>query len=106
MADESTALTGAAAKTAGRNSQESWWMSEDFGWITAVPRSMADCVSTRSDASLPVQQLLQLVEHAVQILVCAAQLVDLGDRVHHGGVVLVAELAADLRQAGLGHLLD
>ena len=54
---------------------------------------------------LSVQQLLQLVQRAVQVLVGAALLVDLGDRVHHRGVVLVAELAADLGQTGFGHLL-
>jgi len=52
-----------------------------------------------------VQLLLELVECALQVLVCAAQLVDLGDGVHHRGVVLVAKLAADLRQAGLRHIL-
>ena len=54
---------------------------------------------------LPVQQFLQLVERAMQVLVGAALLVDLADGVHHRGVVLVAELAADFRQAGFGHLL-
>jgi NADPH:quinone reductase-like Zn-dependent oxidoreductase len=45
------------------------------------------------------------IDDAVQVLVGAAVLVDLADGVHHRGVVLVAELAADLRQAGFGHLL-
>jgi hypothetical protein len=54
---------------------------------------------------IAVQHILQLVQRAVQVLVGAALLVDLGNRVHHRGVVLVAELAADLRQAGFGHLL-
>ena len=53
----------------------------------------------------PVQKILQLIDGAVQVLVGAALLVDLADGVHDRGVVLVAELAADFGQAGLGHLL-
>ncbi len=41
----------------------------------------------------------------MQILVRPALLIDLGNRVHHRRMVLVAKLAADLRQAGLRHLL-
>ncbi len=47
----------------------------------------------------------QLVDGSIQVLVLAALLVDLGDGVHDGGVVLAAELAADLGQGGFGHLL-
>ena len=54
---------------------------------------------------LSVEEFLQLVQGAVQVLVGAALFVDLADGVHHGGVVLVAELAADFGQAGFGHLL-
>jgi len=46
---------------------------------------------------LRVQLLLQLVQRAVQVLVGAAQLVDLAIDASPG-VVLVAELAADLRK--------
>ena len=46
---------------------------------------------------LSVQQILQLVQRPMQILVGAAQLVDLADRVHHCSVMLVAELPADFR---------
>jgi len=42
------------------------------------------------------QGLHQFVDGAVEVFVGAALLVDLGDRVHHGGVVLASELAADL----------
>ena len=40
----------------------------------------------------------QLVYGAVEVLVVAALLVDLGDGVHDRGVVLAAELTADLRE--------
>jgi hypothetical protein len=41
------------------------------------------------------KRLHQLVDGAVQILVGAALLVDLRDRVHHGGVMLASELPPD-----------
>jgi hypothetical protein len=49
------------------------------------------------DAVLVVQGLHQLVERPVQVLVGALFFVDLADGVHHGGMVLAAELAADFR---------
>src|SRR5713226_741430 len=48
----------------------------------------------------------QLIDRAVQILVAAAQGVDLVDGMQDGGVVLAAELSANLRQRGRGKLLD
>jgi hypothetical protein len=49
--------------------------------------------------------LHELVDGAVEVLVGAAGFVDFGDGVHDGGVVLAAELTADLGEGGFGHLL-
>ena len=54
---------------------------------------------------LAVELFQKLVDGAVKIFVGAALLVDLGDGVHDGGVVLVAELTADFRKARLRELL-
>ena len=49
--------------------------------------------------------LCEFVEHAVEVLVVLALQIDLLDGVQDGGVVLAAELAADLGQRGLGEVL-
>src|SRR5438270_6174696 len=53
---------------------------------------------------LSVQRLLQLVQCAIEIFIIAPLRIDLLDRVHHGGVVLAAELPPNLRQRRLGEL--
>ena len=65
----------------------------------AVKMDRSNAVSpSQLTGYLAIQGFLQLVEHAVEILVGAALLVDLGDRVHDGSVVLATELASDLRE--------
>jgi hypothetical protein len=51
----------------------------------------------KSEEDRLAQRLHQLVDGSVEIFVGAALLVDLCDRVHDRGVVLAAELTADLR---------
>jgi len=48
--------------------------------------------------ALAVQRFLQLVDGAVQVLVCTALFIDLADGMHYRRVMLAAELTPDLRQ--------
>src|SRR5215475_4901171 len=53
-----------------------------------------------------LQSVHQASDRTVQVLVRAAHFFDLVDGVKHGGVVLAAELPADLRQRSSSELLD
>ena len=53
--------------------------------------------SNRSRSASPLtQRLHEFIDGAVEVFVGSALFVDLGDRVHDRGVVLAAELTADL----------
>src|ERR1700741_1431305 len=101
-----------------------WWSIEDlhdFDWVLAdvrealpILRTPATTDNENQDArkrppergglgvfalrSLLAECLEELGDGAVEVLVVTALFVDLRDRVHDRGVVLAAELTADLRQ--------
>jgi hypothetical protein len=52
-----------------------------------------------------VEGLQKFIEGTVKILVGASLLIDLGNGMHDGGVVLASELPPDLRERSFGHLL-
>src|SRR5437667_12304533 len=54
---------------------------------------------------LSLQRFSQFIQQPIQIFVALARFFDLVDRVHDGGVVLAAELAADLGQGSLRQVL-
>src|SRR5262249_22395598 len=86
------------ARKAGRGSAGAHRPSTAI--YSGSPQVKDERCARRSD-----KRVEQLIDRAVQILVAAPESVDLVNRVQDGGVVLAAELPADLRQRRRGELL-
>jgi hypothetical protein len=73
-------------------------------WSSTVCTGLAQLVQKQNPLSSwktgrsTVESFREFIQQSIQIFVGLPLLVDLGDRMHHRGVVLAAELAADLRQ--------
>src|SRR5437667_10683768 len=54
-------------------------------------------ITSRIRGKLSLQRFSQFIQQPIQIFIALARLLDFVDRVHNGGVMLTAELAAYLR---------